>query len=160
MASDQLKKLTLKIDAMVKDLIDDDTMKRAARQSLDIIQKRTIRGVGLNKTKTETETFKPLKNKDHIRKRISAAKTGKLSSKTSPKTSNLTFTGNLINNLKIDKIGDKEYSISPARKDEKRAEGLEKQGRRFIGLSDKESDSVVDKILNDVVANLNRIFKN
>ena len=119
--------------------------------AITIIVKRTKKGFGVRKTGQIGGARKRLKRlaKSTIerRKRFSG-----LASDTSPARSNLTFTGQLLDSLKVKKISarKKSFVISPEGKRKgsslanfEVAEFVDENGRPFLGFSNKDLQEVL-----------------
>lgn len=121
------------------------------KATLAIIYKRTKKGIGVNKTGQVGGARKRLKalEKSTIARRKSFKD---LHPTTSPRKSNLTFSGQLLDSLKVKKISarKKSFVISPEGKRKgsslanfEVAEFVDQNGRPFLGLSNKDLKEVV-----------------
>lgn len=88
--NDELRKLRGK-------LTQPEIIKKMGDESIDIIFKRTRAGYGVDKPRGSIEKLAPL-----AKSTIEARKKKSLSSKTSPGKSNLTETGSMLDNLRLD----------------------------------------------------------
>lgn len=129
--------------------------------SAEIIRERTRRGYGVAKQGGGQSRLKPLA-KSTIKKRQYLAKRGLLSGLTSPATSNLTLTAQMLDSLSVVNVTKNTVSIAPrGRRSDSRignakvAEYQIDQGRVFNNLSKNEYKTVVDFYK----ARIEKIFK-
>jgi phage gpG-like protein len=133
------------------------------KATLTIIYKRTKKGIGVRKTGSIGKSPKKLKPlADSTIARRKAFK--RLSSTTSPGKSNLTFTGQLLDSLKVKKISarKKSFVISPEGKRRggsianfEVAEFVDENGRPFLGLT-KDDVKDITKLYQSSFAKLVR----
>lgn len=142
-----LKSKYTSVDALKADLTkvfkeasSSKNMKAIGSQAAEIIRRRTRLGYGVEKNEGKRERLKPLSPK-YIEKR----KQNTLSSQTTPRRSNLTFTGELLDSIEAHDATQGEVQVGPrgARSDggpdnEKLAEYVRDAGRPFNNLSATE----------------------
>lgn len=137
-----------------------DLAEEVAQEAIDIIKKRTLTGKGINGK--STQKLKPL-SKSYIEYRQGKAiffqKNGKtigakgnftppkLSPKTTPKKSNLTLTGDMLNDLdyKISKSGQfRKIEIAIYEEfSKKKAQWVTEGGRPFFGITENEKQFLI-----------------
>lgn len=100
-AKQQLDKLTRKIADSLKMTVDAQFMKEIGDEAVRLIYTRTKLGYGVNSQGGPRQKLLPL-SQNYINYR---KKSGKLDQSTGPRKSNLTFTGQLLNSIKVKKSG-------------------------------------------------------
>lgn len=147
-ATKQLDNIFKRLSKITKESIASNQMRSIGEFIADIIRKRTRLGYGVDKdygSKTKLKGF----TQGYREFRQRAAERGMLSSATAPGKSNLTLTGQLLDNYGLIKISSGIVSIGPkgTRKDGLRNADLalyqEEQGRTFNRLSELEFRQVV-----------------
>lgn len=161
MAKDDLDKL----DSFINDFVDDfkkqvrKEMKPLSSKLLQGIKDRTVAGVGVDDNLDKN--FKPLK-KTTIASRKSKQKNGKLSSLTSPETSNQIDTGRMVMGTKA-KVQDKDNELSiiiyPPVERMDVAEYQEKMGRTYLDIGPDMEDFIEEQISNIADKAINKATK-
>lgn len=127
-------------------------LKRLGDAALIIIYNRTKKGIGVRKTSQVGGAQQKLKKLADSTKKYRQRYKEKLHPTTSPRKSNLTFSGQLLDSLKVKKISarKKSFVISPEGKRKgsslanfEVAEFVDQNGRPFLGLSNKDLKEVV-----------------
>lgn len=130
----------------------------------DVIRERTRNGYGITKNGGEMTTLPKLKEST-ISRRVSLDNQGRLSNKTAPFFSNLTESGQMLDDLKFIKVK-KTYTIgwderrkrnglSPTElKDE-----LEKKGFKFFGLTADERKTLEEQVFKKIEKEIKKIFR-
>jgi hypothetical protein len=141
--------LSRRIEAALKDVIDDRLLRQASMLIRDTIYKRTKSGKGLTDGDADPgvarlKKLKPLSD-SYIRQRLARKKAGFRSGEFfSPRRSNLTLTGALLNSLAVRKIGGQyQVIIKDSRRTDTRASNNEiaafvSEERPFFGLANSE----------------------
>jgi len=139
-----------KLDRLVASARSKSAMKRLAEGVAEQIRKRTRLGYGVDRSGAKQTKLKPLKSEKYIRRRQIARKGGELSGNTSPKRSNLTFTGQLLDAIKGKALRAGESVVYV---DENRDDGVLNsdiidgqeniQGRPFYHISKTEYTNIV-----------------
>jgi hypothetical protein len=131
----QVKDIMKRINDSVTDAISPEEMRILARQAIDLITTRTRLGYGVRRNFGPRERLKPLsKRYIEFRRRYK-----KLSATTSPRTSNLTLTGQLLESIGIVKTSVGNTTIAAQGIRNERIVGYQqKQDRYFLRISDSE----------------------
>lgn len=116
-----LKNIMKRIEAAIDDAMSPKELRQLALEAIDIIVKRTRLGYGVSNNFGKKEKF-PKLSEQYIKRRLSDKK---LAATTSPKKSNITDTGQLLNSIGIFKERKGAISIGP-------------QGTRDDGLSNSQ----------------------
>ena len=138
-----------------KAFFDKKMIDEIAEEAVITIRNRTRAGRGISGN--GTEKLKPL-SEPYVKHR---KKFKGLSSKTTPKKSNLTYTGEMLDDLtykylKNDKVfKEVEISIYEAYS-KKKAQWVTEGGRPFLGLSDNEKRFITRKLVKKVEERLNK----
>lgn len=137
-------------------------MRAVGEHAADLIRVRTRLGYGVPDQGEARQKLKKLSQKYML---FRGKKSDELYEDTTPKRSNLTFTGQLINSLKVKKVKKGEVIVGPSGKrsgesltNEKLAEYVEDAGRPFNYLSNLEVKKVerfVRKTFGDLVKRAN-----
>lgn len=157
--SDIEKKIESKIDRAIDLSLDD----KLARDLVEQIVKRTKLGYGVGENGEQTRLARLSDSYAERRRRLK----GELDTDTSPKRSNLTATGQLLDAL-VGKIrnGDIVISIEGNRNgelggypskytNEEIADFVERQGRKFLGLTNSEKNALIRELRKRVERHLN-----
>lgn len=137
--------LTKIVDDLVEQITSRELKKIIGEYIVERIQRRTRLGKGVQEFKGQPEKLKPL-SKSYIKKRI---KDSNLSSKTTPKRSNLTRTGQMLDDLTFKIQGDKIEVGFKSRKSALKA-GYVSDDRPFLTLSKPEYEGL-ERIVRDYV---------
>jgi len=122
-----------------------DLLHKLGLEAIDMVVERTRNGFGVRKTGGNRRTLKPLSDR-YIEFR--SKNRGRLDRRTSPSKSNLTFTGQLLDSVRILKSTDGRFEIGPSgrRNDRKRnadvGRWVTEQGRPFMNLGRAEITSL------------------
>ena len=117
------------------------------------VKRRTKRGLGVN-----NKTLEPLKElkSSTVKTRRALKKNGKLSSDTTPDKSNLTQSGNMLNDLQWeDKGRSVEINFKTSKSNEKAENNNDK--RQFMDLSKQEEEEVANIVARQIAAALKNI---
>ena len=148
-----LEKTRLKIEKILKGAQSARTMDRVAKRAAKLIKDRTRRGRGVDGRKLKRLKESTIKNRRRAK--------GKLSPKTSPEKSNLTFTGQMLDAIRgrgfIRKIT---IFFRESRRDKKTNSEIaifnELKGRLFFGLNKKEINKITKNLSRDIRDELRR----
>lgn len=154
-ASEKLKDIKLKLN----NAIDNTSFEEYFRPIPKIIKDRTRSGTGITEDDGSAKKLKKLADST-IKGREYLKSKGKLSSETTPKTSNLTQSGQMLDSIKLKKVSNKKYSVvfKEGRNDGERnviiKNRVEKAGRVFFGLTKTERrilEKNLAKKINEVI---------
>ena len=129
-----------------------------AENTKQTLQERITAGFGVSRNNGTEKKFKDLKDST-IRKRKILQKKGKLSSKTTPATSNQTETGLMVSDIKALTDG-LNITVKPSAAREDVAEKQEEMGRPSFYLSKKEIDNIEKKVEDMANQVLDKLLKN
>lgn len=136
--ANEIFKVVSKIQKAIKDAVKPSELRPLGQFVVETIVKRTRLGYGVRRNFGEKEKLKPL-SKKYIEKRKNSRD---LDNFARPKFSNLTFTGQMLNSVKVLKISPGRLVIGPFGdrregriSNAKVAEYQEKQGRTFNRIS-------------------------
>lgn len=149
----QLKQIPRLINAGLLKVTDKRILKAIGIVALEMVRDRTRKGFGVKKEGGAAKRLNPLTSSTKATRRR-LQKRGKLSENTSPTKSNLTSSGDMLDDLKL-KVGKTSVTISIDGKDRQKAERVQNQGREFMNLSKKE----INKIVKIIQIEINDIFK-
>ena len=158
-AIDDLRKITKAIQKGIRQSLSRKELLEIGKTAVAIIQRRTRRGFGVAKSGGVRRRLAPLSAK-YIKQRQRA----KLSRFTSPRRSNLTFTGQMLASLnaRVVKPGTVTISADGRRRDGKRNEDVAifvSQRRPFLNLSKKEIEVLTEDYDRSLEAQLTRALK-
>jgi len=138
-----------KLEQQLRRAINRTTMQDVGDFAVELVQKRTRLGYGVPDAEAPREKLKELKQ-SYVSQRQKDRANGKLSSRTTPKKSNLTRTDQMISSIAVTKAieGSVSYGPTGSRTDSKLsnkevAEHVSKV-RPFLSLSDREVKQVTD----------------
>ncbi len=162
-AKQDLKKIFDRIEKVLGQAVNRTEMRSLANLSIDLIYKRTKLGYGVREKFGSKSPLRKL-SPAYIAAR---KKSSKLSGTTSPSKSNLTFTGQMLDSLRILKESSGEFLIGPSGQrrttggkfsltNAKVAEYQAKQGRIFNNLSALEFNQLLRQYRRDIDDLLNR----
>lgn len=118
---------------------------------------RSIVGKAKAGKNADAKSQKPLRQST-INKRANAAKAGRLAPDTSPATSNLTRTGELLNSVTYDTRKANTVTIKPTGRDNiKKTRELEDAGFTYLGLTDSEIRKIEDIINQQIQIELDKL---
>lgn len=156
--SDKLRELQTKIMTELDNVSFDEYFEPIP----DIIRDRTRDGYGITEDNGAKRNLKKLAKSTIIRREL-LDRQGKLSSETTPFTSNLTQSGQMLDSITLKKISGKRYNVvfNEDRDDGETNAQLkrwnEKKGRVFFGLTKAERRTLernVQKKINELVKRL------
>lgn len=140
--------LILKLNSLFEDSFKKDALSAAATKAAELVKTRTRKGFGVANEGGPQKRLKPLSPK-YIEKRKKLAARGQLSPETSPARSNLTKTGDMLNDIKTS-VGTNEARVYiDSAKNVTKAENVQKD-RPFMNLSASEKKEIV-KIINEKI---------
>lgn len=161
--ADKLNSITKLLDTL-QESIEADLKKGSINKIADFtkeaVKERITSGLGVEKNDGTEKPFKKLKDST-IRRRERLQKKGRLSSKTSPDTSNQTESGEMVREIKAIKNG-LNITIKPSASREDVAQKQEEMGRPSFNLSKKEIDKiedVIEKTVDNVISKLLKTLK-
>lgn len=131
----------------------------------DLILDRTRgEGYGITKEDGRRQKLKGLADST-VLQRESMDRRGQLSSETTPKTSNLTATGQLLDSIVYKKSGKKHQIVMIDKRKKGKAnnsdivDGQAKMGRKFFGLTKVEREQLEKNVLNKLNESIKKIFR-
>ena len=142
---------TKRVEREVKSSVNKRVLTELGRLAIKLIQKRTRRGLGLVENGRRPKKFRGLTEAYIAQRRRSKDLNRRL---TSPAKSNLTFTGALVDSIRIVSLNENTKTIEiDANKrrrkggvtNEQIAEWLADDGREFLNLSAREQREIVDQ---------------
>lgn len=134
-----MKKFRLKVERSLNELTSQSNLSPIATDLTEIIRRRTRLGYGVEKTGQPKQKLQPLASST-VRSRARKKSHGALSEKTSPKKSNLTETGQMLDSLRGRAIN-KLIEIGPTGDRNKKLTAYHQLGnaklpkRRFLNLA-------------------------
>lgn len=158
-------KINKKIKDALKELEKPENTKLFADDVADDIRKRTRLGFGVPENKASKQKLKPLRPLT-IKQRLELKKAGELDQRTTPKRSNLTRTGQLLDSIQgTKKKGEIVVEIKEGRKGERVknseiVENQEKQGRPFFYITDIEFKKLTRDIKKSILKIIRGNLKN
>lgn len=147
-----LKQLQNKLSAIIKDSITTDLMREIVNTSAENVKTRTRRGFGVKKEGDRAEKLKGI-SESYKKQRRRLKKQGKLSSDTSPAKSNLTRSGEMVNNVKGKvESSTKGTILIDGDKNRNKAKYQAEEGRTFMNLSKAEIKDI-EKVIEQHIKN-------
>lgn len=134
-----------KLENLIKNGISKQILENAGKIVAKNVKTRTRRGFGVNKEGGSSIKLKPLtpNYKEH---RKNLKRKGTLSAETKPSKSNLTKTGEMLDSLNY-KVEKNKISVLPTnKKNIKKAQYQDLQGRKFLNLNKREVLDIIDTI--------------
>lgn len=163
----QLNQVLDNINSIIEEVVDTKQMNALGEYAIQLIAKRTRLGYGVNSAGEKRQRLPALKPIT-VAIRTAAKKQGRLDERTSPKKSNLTFTGQLIDSLGIAVSAPGQIIIQPQgyRSDDgeikanlQLARVLAKRGFRFLNISDAEFRQLGNFLRDGLTSALTRRLK-
>lgn len=151
----RVKEAQIKIKTLVSDSINSALMDKVGREIKETVQARTRKGYGVKEPKGKQERLKGLtESYKKQRKRLKAQ--GKLSGETTPNTSNLTKSGDMVNS--IDYVVNKTTVTVSAtgKKNKAKARYQADAGRVAFNLSRSEFNKITKLIENEIQNDIKR----
>jgi hypothetical protein len=143
------RKIAAQIDALTKEFLDKEAWTLVGEYAVGKIKARTRKGFGVSERGEKTQRLAGLKdNYKEQRKRLKQQ--GKLSGETSPNKSNLTKTGEMLDNFKVTPTENSVTISFNSPKLSARARYVSDKGRPFLNLSKQELWKV-NKIIKDAI---------
>jgi hypothetical protein len=130
----------------IKKKLNDISLKQQMEDVPKIIKERTREGFGISGGEGRKKKLKELAEST-----IKSRRSKKLSSETTPSTSNLTETGKLLDGIKVKSSNKKTVQIVSGREDVR--DYIEKD-RKFLGLTKgelTELDKKMEKLINELI---------
>lgn len=139
-------KLRQKLDKLLDGLLGSTEMKEIGEYAAGLIKERTRKGFGSDNGKSSRlQKLKP----GYTKQRQKLKAKGQLSNETTPNKSNLTKTGEMLDNIQVTP-GKNEVTLGFTGKNQQKAQYVTEKGRPFFGLSTKEQWKV-NKVIKDAV---------
>lgn len=159
-AGDRIRKLGDVIQDGIKDALKQSNFQKFCEQAADMIRLRTRLGFGVSRPGGAREKLTALST-GYVKRRAAARD---LSPDTTPRRSNLTFTGQMLDSLDGRATGEGRGVVSPTGS---RAGGLTNrkvaeyvsEERPFLNLTDTETTRVTDAIRKSIIDSINRQLK-
>lgn len=154
-----LKSFKAKIDKALDELVSPKVLKQVGNFEADLVKRRARLGYGVPQDGGNKEKFKELAPST-----ISARKKKKLASETTAKKSNLTETGQLLNDL-VSKIEGRSTIIGHTKDRNKRIGAFHQTGggnlpqRRYLGLAKEDIKQITAQMQDIFTDILNKLFK-
>lgn len=137
------------IESALQAGVSKDNLRKTAKETTENIKKRTRLGRGVEKDGDRLSRLEPLED-SYKRQRRNLRKKGKLSSQTAPAKSNLTKSGEMLDDLTY-KVRQDGFEIGfKSRENEKKAEYVHKNGRKFMFLSKFELKLIIEGIIDRI----------
>lgn len=143
------KDLSKKLAKILDNVGEARQMDRVAKVAAKEVRDRTRDGYGVPKPLSKRERLKKLKE-TYQKRRQSLRKQGKLSSQTTPTKSNLTKSGEMIDNVDGRGSKNKAEVFVKGKKNKDKAAQQSDAGRTFMNLSKKEAEKAVNIIKEDI----------
>ncbi len=159
------KKLRDAIKSVLPEITKASQMRKYGELAAGMIKLRTRLGSGVAYDGADKEKLKPLKPST-IERRKGLKATGRLSGETSPRKSNLTATGQLLDSVQVTNAGIATVSVGPkgGRDDgltnQKVAERVTAGGRPFNSLSKIETKRLHDEVKRNLREAIKRVLTN
>lgn len=154
-----LKAFKAKIDKALDELVSPKTLKTVGDFEADLVKRRSRLGYGVPQDGGGKQKFKELAPST-----IKARKRKKLAGETTPKKSNLTETGQLLNDL-VSKIEGRSTVIGHSKDRNKRIGAFHQTGggklpqRRYLGLAKEDIKQITAQMQDIFTDIINKIFK-
>lgn len=149
------KDLKKKVDSALREVLSKDTFNEIGKLTSDQIKTRTRLGKGVPESEGAFQTLKPLADAT-INIRTDKKKKGKLSSLTTPKRSNLTETGELLDSLKYQSTNTEVRIYIEGPQNQKKANDQVAQGRKFMNLSKTEVREIIKYLQKKIEDSFNK----
>lgn len=147
------------LEKAIRDSIKSETLLKIAKDLPERIKVRTRLGYGVDETGGPRQKLKDTKASTKRRKEYKK-RAGDLSDQTTPKRSNLTDTGELLDSLVAESPKDGELTIkSKGARNEKVARYVTEGGRPFLNLSKPELRAFLDAFGKELIARIEKALK-
>ena len=142
--------------AKIKKAVNDEGLVRqVAEEAKDSVVKRTREGKGVQDTGDAPRRLRGLKDKT-VKNRRGLKRKGQLSRNTSPRKSNLTASGEMLDDVEVLKSSRKSATIGfKKEKNRTKATNVQRQGRNFFDLSSDEVEDIVKSIESAIKKSIN-----
>ena len=147
------KELQFKLDKLVDDVVNRSLTDKIGKKVVKTVKNRTRKGFGVKQNAGKAERLKPLRQPTK-KKRRNLKKRGRLSGETTPTTSNLTESGQMLNNIGY-RASDKEVVVAPKGRQQQKARQVSKD-RPFMNLSKSEIKELADLIANEFINDIKK----
>lgn len=149
------KDLKKKVDTALREVLNKETFNEIGALTSEQIKTRTRLGKGVEQNEGP---FKPLKPLSPATQNIRQAKkkSGKLSALTTPKRSNLTETGELLDSIKYESKDTEVRIYIEGSNNQKKAIDQVGQGRKFMNLSKTEIREVIKYLQKKIEDSFNK----
>lgn len=154
---DSISKLLDNLQETIEADLKKGAISKIADTTKEAVKERITAGLGVSVNNGTEKPFKKLKDST-IRRRERLQKKGRLSSKTSPETSNQTESGEMVREIKAIKSG-LNITIKPSASREDVAQKQEEMGRPSFNLSKKEIDKIEEVVEKTVDSVINKLLK-
>jgi hypothetical protein len=149
------KDLKKKVDNALRDVLSKDTFNEIGKMTADQIKTRTRLGKGVPQSEGPFQQLKPLSSAT-IGIRTDKKKKGKLNPLTTPKKSNLTETGELLDSLKYQSSNTEVRIYIEGPENQKKANDQVAQGRKFMNLSKTEVREIIKYLQKKIEDSFNK----
>lgn len=146
------KRLKDIIKSTVEKVLDDTLKDEIGKTVAERVKRRTRLGKGVDKDGAKAEKLEKLSDR-YIEKR--SKNKSKLSKETRPKKSNLTFSGDMLDNIDYKVEGDTIIIFIEGKHNNDKAQWVTDGGRAFMNLSSPEQNEVI-RIIRQRIKNVTR----
>jgi hypothetical protein len=150
------KKVQVKLDKLFDELIPEQEWKGLGEYARDLIKSRSRKGSGVDRQGGKSTRLKPLKD-TYKKQRTRLKSRGALSSETTPGKSNLTRSGEMLDNITVKPVKNGAELQFANRKLSERAKAVSDKGRPFFTLSASELKKVNKLIKDAIKANIKKM---
>lgn len=157
--ADKIRRLQVEVEKAIRDIVSSSSLEKIASDLPERIKVRTRLGYGVSKTGGPREKLKPLSSSTQRSKNYKKNR-GELSDQTTPRRSNLTDTGQLLDSLEVKSERNGEVQIRPkGNRNTEVARYVTDGGRPFLDLSKPELKSFVEKLGAALLEKLLKVLK-
>jgi hypothetical protein len=157
--ADKIRRIREELEKAIREVTSSESLKKLAEDLPERIKVRTRLGYGVSDNGGPRKRLEPLAASTKRSKNYKK-KSGKLSNQTTPNRSNLTDTGELLDNLVVESSKDSEVTIKPkGERNEKVARYVTEQGREFLNLSKPELKGFLDNLGKALLDKINKVLK-
>ena len=149
------KDLKKKVDTALRDVLNKSTFNDIGAMTAQQIKTRTRLGKGVEQSEGSFSALKPLSPATQ-NIRADKKKAGKLSPLTTPKKSNLTETGELLDAIKYESKDTEVRIYIEGSKNQKKAIDQVSQGRKFMNLSKTEVREIIKYLQKKIEDSFNK----
>jgi len=149
------KDLKKKVDKALRDVLSKNTFDDIGKMTAEQIKTRTRLGKGVPASEGPFQPLKPL-TPATVGIRTGKKRAGKLNALTTPKKSNLTETGELLDSLKYQSSNTEVRIYIEGQQNQKKANDQVAQGRKFMNLSKTEVREIIKYLQKKIEDSFNK----